>query len=278
MARQRVVEEIPIALIDWTENERSSIDPEKLAAVTASVREHGVLQPITVTHGDRGRFNGLSGATRLAAVRAAGLTTIPAIVRDAPASAANATALRMTENLVRSDLPPMDVSIGLQKLIAAGLTAADISKQVSLSASEVSKSLSLGRLPKRIQDEIRNGRISASAGYALSQIEDAAEQAAMAARVAAGEVTRDQLAGVARRSKKGTATQAPATGGGRVAAALGDGRTVVFGGPGLDTMDGLIRCLEDLLARARKARPQGIEVRTFAKMLRDQSKQSNPAG
>jgi hypothetical protein len=63
-----------------------------------------------------------------------------------------------------------------------------------------------------------------------------------------------------------------------VTAPLGEGRTIVLSGPGLDTMDGVIRCLEDLLARARKARPQGIEVRTFAKLLADQAKKANAAG
>ncbi len=118
---------------------------------------------------------------------------------------------------------------------------------------------------------VESEAIRLGAGYDLSRVEDAAEQTALAERLISGAMTRDGLSGLLRSRKRGNTkvSQAPLV---RVTALLGRGRSVTTAAAGL-TLDAYIEMLEELLAKARKVRPQGLELGTFIKMLRDQSKE-----
>jgi ParB family chromosome partitioning protein len=269
-------EQVPLDRMDWGEQERKEFDPAALAALTETIRAHGVQQPVgVVRNGDR--YTGLWGHRRYLACRAAGLTTVPAVVRDAPGSEAEAVELRLCENVARADLNPMELADGLARLMKlGGLTAAVVGARVGLGGSAVSKSLSLLRLPESIRDQIRSGRIPAGAGYALAAVADPDAQAKLAEGVAKGEVTRDEVLAAARRKTTGRHPSPGAAAATRVAVPLGSGRTITLAGPGLTSMDAVVVWLEDALAHARRARPQGIAVRTFAKVLKDRAAQ--PAG
>ena len=111
-------------------------------------------------------------------------------------------------------------------------------------------------------------RYPTSAAYELARVEDPGRQAALAEDLASGRLTRDGVAGMAKAERNGQEQQ-PKANGHRARAPLGDGRSITV--VGADTLDGLIAALEELLSKARKARPQGLGLATFLKMLRDQA-------
>ncbi len=270
------VEEIPLEKITWRQQERKLFDPVALAALTETIRVHGVEQAITVVESGDG-FAGLMGERRWLASKAAGLATIPARIRKAPKSEAEGIELRLIENVARECLNPIELGEGIAQLMKiGGLNATQVAARIGMSGSHVSKTVKLLRLSEEIRKQIVSGRISAGAGYVLSQIEDPAEQADLARQVIAGELGRDGVSGFAKRSRRkqsepaASAVSAPSA---RVAAMLGNGRTIVLTGSGITSLDVMIQWLEELLAKARKARPQGIETRTFVKMLKDQANQ-----
>ncbi len=267
------VEEIPLEKITWRQQERKLFDPVALAALTETIRVHGVEQAITVVESGDG-FAGLMGERRWLASKAAGLATIPARIRKAPKSEAEGIELRLIENVARECLNPIELAEGIAQLMkTGGLNATQVAGRLGMSGSHVSKTLPLLRLPDDIKQQILSGRISAGAGYVLSQIEDPAKQAEMARQVIAGELGRDGISGVVKRVNNKRSAASPSARSARIAAMLGNGRTIVLTGSGITSLDVMIQWLEELLAKARKARPQGIETRTFVKMLKDQANQ-----
>src|SRR5208337_4713433 len=111
-----------------------------------------------------------------------------------------------------------------------------------MSQANVSKALALTELPPEIQTKIDAGQIPASAGYDLSRINDTSQQAALAAQVADGQLTRDALTGIIKSNatgRKPTTLGKPA----RFKAELSEGRTITVSGGGLDHPDTLIAWL-----------------------------------
>ena len=267
------VQEIPVDRIVFPPQERKRFDPATMAALTETIKVHGVEQAFgVVANGDR--FDGIWGERRWLACKAAGLATIPAVIREAPRSEAEAIELRLVENVARESLNPIELAEGLARLMKTGaLTATQVAARVGMSNPHVSKTLQLLRLPEAIREQIRCGKISAGAGYALSQVEDPAELAELATQVVSGTLGRDGVSGALKRGKRNQSSPAPANPT-RISAVLGCGRTIVMSGSGLTSLDVMIQWLEELLARARKVRPQGIELKTFTKMLKDQANQA----
>jgi integrase len=97
------------------------------------------------------------------------------------------------------------------------------------------------------------------------------EKSEIAGQAVGGRITRDALSGSLKARRNGNGAQSDATSPARVTALLGAGRSITLSGPGL-TLETLITWIEELLAKARKVRPQGLELQTFIKMLKDQAK------
>jgi ParB family transcriptional regulator, chromosome partitioning protein len=144
---------------------RQHFDEDALATLTASVREHGILQPILVTETLEG-FQLVAGERRLRAARAAGLERIPAIVRQLDEQARLEVAL--VENLQREDLDAIEAARGFRRLIDEfGFTSERIAERVGRARSTVANTLRLLELAPAVQSAIAEGRITEGHGRAL---------------------------------------------------------------------------------------------------------------
>jgi ParB family chromosome partitioning protein len=157
---------------------RRHVDPGELAALAASIREQGVLQPILARPDPTasGRYQIIAGERRWRAAQQAGLHEIPALVRALEDTAAMAAAL--VENLQREDLNPMDEGEGYRRLIEEfALTQERVADSVGKSRSHVANTMRLLKLPPAVQTELRRGTISAGHARALLAHPDPARAA-----------------------------------------------------------------------------------------------------
>lgn len=157
---------------------RTQVDPGELAALAASIREQGVLQPILARPDPKspGHFQIIAGERRWRASQQAGLHEIPALVRALEDNAAMAAAL--VENLQREDLNPMDEGEGYRRLMEEfSLTQEKVADSVGKSRSHVANTIRLLKLPSSVQTELRRGTLSAGHARALLTHPDPARAA-----------------------------------------------------------------------------------------------------
>jgi ParB family chromosome partitioning protein len=146
---------------------RREFAPEGLAALSASIKAHGLAQPIVVCADGGDFFELIAGERRLRATKLAGLSEIDAIVRPA-LDDTKRLALALIENLQREDLNAMEEASAFQRLITDfGMTQAKIADSLGKSRPAVSNTLRLLELESDIQASIRDGRISEGHGRAL---------------------------------------------------------------------------------------------------------------
>lgn len=172
-------DEVPVGDIDPNPHQpRSHFDEENLAALAASVREVGVLQPILVRPvGDR--YELIAGERRWRAARRAGLSHIPVVVRAIDDAASLEQAV--VENLHRQDLNPLEEAGAYQQLIEDfGLTQEDVARRVGRSRSAVANILRLFQLPPSVQRMVREAQLSAGHARALLATPDRSFQEALA--------------------------------------------------------------------------------------------------
>jgi ParB family chromosome partitioning protein len=154
---------------------RTRFDAQALEELAASIRQLGIVQPLTVRDSGDGRFQLIAGERRLRAARIAGLTHVPAYVRTADDTAMLEMAL--VENIQREDLDAMEVAITYQRLIEeCNLTQEQMSDRVGKQRSTVSNYLRLLRLPAEIQLGIRNRSLTMGHARTLVNIEDPIKQ------------------------------------------------------------------------------------------------------
>jgi ParB family chromosome partitioning protein len=267
------VKQILRKTISWPPQERKHFGQAELAELAATIRAHGVLEPIGVIPDGDG-YLGLWGQRRWMAAELAGLELIPAVVREKIPSEAEAMEIRLIENIAREALGPMEQATGLGQLMKlSGRTASEVGKRVGMKPSAVSKSLSLLQLSDSIRQQIDAGLIPAAAGYQLARVDDPQLQAELAAQVAAGTLIRDALAGRIKISKR-SAIDPKTTNKTRITAKLSGGRLVTVRASNL-SVDSVIKALEDFLARCRAARTKGLALSTMLNVLEDEAKQSS---
>lgn len=159
---------------------RGPISQPELADLAASIRAHGVLQPILVRPkpGNPGQFQIIGGERRWRAAQLAQLHDVPVIVRDLDDRTAMAAAL--VENLQRQDLNAVEEALGYQRLIGEfGLTQEALGQSVGKSRSHVANTLRLLGLPSAVRDMLADGRLSAGHARALLTAPDPARLAAL---------------------------------------------------------------------------------------------------
>ncbi len=162
---------------------RTKMDDAALDELAASIREHGVMQPILVRPVDGGHFEIVAGERRWRAAKRAGLTAVPALVKTVPDQ--SALALALIENIQREDLNPLEQANAIHRLIAEfGLTHDAAAKAVGRSRSAVTNLLRLRELAKPVQAYLMGGQIDMGHARALLAL-PAGQQTAAAARVVA---------------------------------------------------------------------------------------------
>jgi len=162
---------------------RTQMDDAALEDLAASIREHGVMQPILVRPIDGGRFEIVAGERRWRAAKRAGLSSVPALVKAIPDQ--SALALALIENIQREDLNPLEQANGIHRLISEfGLTHDAAAKAVGRSRSAVTNLLRLRELAKPVQAYLMNGQLDMGHARALLAL-SAAQQTGAASRVVA---------------------------------------------------------------------------------------------
>lgn len=173
--------QVPVAqVVPNPHQPRAHFDEDNLAALTASVRELGVLQPILVRPVGE-QYELIAGERRWRAARRAGLSEIPAVVRTVDDAASLEQAV--VENLHRQDLNPLEEAGAYQQLIEDfGLTQEEVARRVGRSRSAVANILRLFQLPPAVQRLVRDGQLTAGHARALLASPDRAFQEALARR------------------------------------------------------------------------------------------------
>lgn len=163
---------LKISQIEPNRNQpRRSFDEDALQELAQSISEHGVLQPILVRPMIYGGYQIVAGERRYRASRMAGLTEIPAIIREL--SDSETMQLALIENLQRSDLSPLEEARGYQTLIDEyGFSQEDVARTVGKSRSAVANTLRLIGLPDEVKDLLEEGKLSAGHARALLIVED----------------------------------------------------------------------------------------------------------
>lgn len=145
---------------------RKQFDPDALADLADSIRQHGIIQPLTVRKLQSGYYQIIAGERRWRAARMAGLTQVPAVVIEADDR--KAMELAMIENLQREDLNPMEEAEGYRTLMEQyGLTQEETSQRVGKSRSAVANSLRLLNLSKEVRGLVEEGKLSGGHARAL---------------------------------------------------------------------------------------------------------------
>ncbi len=150
---------------------RKNFDEESLRELASSIREIGIIQPITVRQLNGDTYQLITGERRYKAASLAGLESIPAYIRTAEDQ--NMLEMALVENIQREDLDSIEVAISYQRLLEeVGLTQENLSDRVGKKRSTISNYLRLLRLPAEIQLGIRDRLISMGHARALVNIPD----------------------------------------------------------------------------------------------------------
>jgi ParB family chromosome partitioning protein len=200
------VQEVDVDLIVPNPHQpRSLFDPDTLAELAQSIREHGIIQPLIVSRaGDSGRlapYQLIAGERRLLAARQAGLATVPVIVKEA--SPQGLLELALVENLQREDLGPLEEASAFRRLTDEfGLTQEAVAGRVGRSRSSVANTLRLLSLPDEMQASLARGEITAGHARALLAIDDAAERRQIWQRIVRAGLTVRAAEALARSGKR----------------------------------------------------------------------------
>ena len=174
---------LPISQVEPGLNQpRKHFDEEALADLAESIRQHGMLQPLTVRRLASGYYQIIAGERRWRAARQAGLEEVPAIIIEADDR--KVMELGLIENLQREDLNPMEEAAGYRTLIQDyGLTQEEAARRVSKSRPAVANAMRLLALPQEVQWLIEQGNLSAGHGRALLALPTPEAQIAFAGEI-----------------------------------------------------------------------------------------------
>ncbi len=145
---------------------RTRMDPESLAELAGSIKAQGVMQPILVRPIEAGRYEIVAGERRWRAARMAGLTAVPALVREVPDR--QALAMALIENLQREDLNALEEAAGVKRLIDEfGMTHVEAAEALGRSRVAVTNALRLLELAPPVQELVREGKLDMGHARAL---------------------------------------------------------------------------------------------------------------
>ena len=171
---------LPISQVEsYSAQPRKQFDPEALSDLADSIRQHGIIQPLTVRKLQSGYYQIIAGERRWRAARMAGLTQVPAIVIEADDR--KAMELAMIENLQREDLNPMEEAEGYHVLMEQyNLTQEETAERVGKSRSAVANSLRLLNLTDGVRAMVESGLLSAGHARTLLSLPSAMQDGAAA--------------------------------------------------------------------------------------------------
>ena len=171
---------LPISQVESCASQpRKQFDPDALADLADSIRQHGIIQPLTVRKLQSGYYQIIAGERRWRAARMAGLSQVPVVVIEADDR--KTMELAMIENLQREDLNPMEEAEGYHTLMEQyGLTQEETSQRVGKSRSAVANALRLLNLCKEVRELVEEGKLTGGHARALVPLTTDVQQKAAA--------------------------------------------------------------------------------------------------
>jgi len=155
---------------------RKDFSKESLDELTESIREHGLIQPITVRRATGDKFELISGERRIRAAIEAGLTSLPAYIIEVE-SDRKMLELAIVENVQRVELNPIEEAEAYQRLIEdCGLTQEEVAEKISKDRTSVANFIRLLKLPEPIKDSIRAGELGMGHAKAILSVADRTKQ------------------------------------------------------------------------------------------------------
>ena len=166
------ITEVPLSRIERNpEQPRIDFDEEALAELAASIRELGIIQPLSLRKLDGGKYQIIAGERRFRAAGLAGLETVPAYIRTA--NDAELTEMALIENIQREDLNAIEIALTFKKLIEQyNLTQERLSERIGKKRATVANFLRLLRLPAEVQLGLRDKRVDMGHARALLSLSD----------------------------------------------------------------------------------------------------------
>jgi ParB family transcriptional regulator, chromosome partitioning protein len=181
------------------------IDPAALRELAASVREHGVLQPVLVRPLDEGRYQLVAGERRWRAARLAQQTTVPAMIEEIDDD--TALEISIIENLQREDLTPLEEAEMYRRMTAEhGYSVRKLAQKLGKDKGYIENRLRLSDAPPEVRDLVATRKDTLSHAYELLKVTDPRKRKRLAEQVARGELTlarlRDRIEGRRRRRRE----------------------------------------------------------------------------
>ena len=171
---------------------RETFDPEKLEELADSIRVHGIIEPLVASKDGDGSYELISGERRLRAAKRAGLTEVPVVLKEL--GRRDKLEVAIIENVQREDLNPIERAKSYQRLIDEfRYGQEDVAKRVGKSRESVANSLRLLKLPEKIQEYIRTGKLSEGHGKILLGIAESSKQLVYAEVILRDRLTVRQL-------------------------------------------------------------------------------------
>ena len=187
--RSTGVKVVPIDRIEPNpQNPRLAFDPDTLGELAASIREHGVLQPVLVRPLDENRFQLIAGERRWRASKIAGLNSIPALVEDID----DATALEISiiENLQREDISPLDEAVMYDRMIKEhGYSIRRLAEKLGKDKGYLENRLRLADAPPEVRELVSLRKDTLSHAYELMKVTDPKKRKRLADAVARNELS-----------------------------------------------------------------------------------------
>jgi len=196
---------IPVDNIESNPNQpRTIFDADALTELAASVREHGVLQPILVRPLGQNRYQLVAGERRWRASKEAGLTTIPALVEELDDD--TALEIAIIENLQREDLSPLEEATMYDRMVREhGYSIRKLAEKLGKDKGYLENRLRLADAPEEIRELVSLRKDTLSHAYELMKVPDERKRRRLAARVASGELSlvklREKIEGRSRRAR-----------------------------------------------------------------------------
>lgn len=188
---------------------RTEFDQAALEELAASIRIHGLIQPITVRKMGYDQFQIISGERRTRASILAGLKEIPAYVRVA--NDQEMLEMALIENIQRENLNSIEVALSYQRLVdEVGLKLEELGERVGKNRSTVNNYLRLLRLPVLVQAGIRDGKISMGHARAIINIDSEEKQMALFQQIIDNDLSVRAIEEIARDQKQNTSKRKPA--------------------------------------------------------------------
>jgi ParB family chromosome partitioning protein len=192
----------------------------------------------------------------------AGISTMTTTILSRAPEPGERLALQCIENLLRSDLTAMEEAKAYRSLMSLnGWSAAQLSRELSVSESKITRAMALLELPVPVQTEVDRGVLPPATAYEISKIEDKIEQAELAAQVIEQKLSRQDTARVVRERREAKASEKkhPKVTRERVEFATSHGQVIVIA-----DNDGIVSSLEEALAQAHVARRASLEANSEA--------------